>query len=106
MQDVKTAIPVLVNDVPSGEQTNMFPGPKKMVSQVSEIQLDILQENVQEVVKDTLSIFEGMSFDGFQYNIDSITIALNISNGGKVALVGEVNANINSGITIVLKRKL
>lgn len=104
MQNKSAFIPVLVNDSASSEQTNMFPGAKRIVSQVSDIQLDVLQANIQEVIKDTLSIFEDMSFDERQYSIDSVKISLNISNGGKVALVGEVNANINSGITIILKK--
>lgn len=98
-------IPIVTNDYNTDNSKNIFPTHKRMVGKVSEVQIGTLQANIAEVIDKTLTVFDNVCVDKHKYNIDSITISLNVSNGGKVSLVGEVSANVDSGLTVVLKKR-
>ncbi|MDQ1280085.1 MAG: hypothetical protein QG670_1347, partial [Thermoproteota archaeon] len=100
----KEYIPVIVNETATEtDVSSMFPTARKAVSKICEIQVSTLSQEVAEIVNRTADIFENIDRGSMSYYVDQVTIALNISNGGKVALIGEASTNITSGITIVLK---
>ncbi len=87
------------------EQTNMFPGVKQTIGKISAVQVKVLEQNIQIVLSDLVDLFNNIELKNNKFDIDTISLVLNVSSGGKVSLVGEINSNLTSGITVTLKRQ-
>lgn len=99
-------LPILVNEIETTGQSSMFPSVKKTISKVSDIQVDIIQENIKEVIEKTIHLFDDLESNNSKLYIDTVALNISISNGGKVSIIGEANANLNSGITITFKKNI
>lgn len=84
----------------------MFPSPEGVVRATIRMGQDVLADNLAGFIKvfgevlDTLPSSCGKSFE-----VDELTCSLSVNGSGKVSLIGEVGAAIQSSMTIKFRRK-
>lgn len=88
------------------QMDTMFPSPGKFVAKSSQIAIEQLKGNVSEIVNNITELLEELPERSTNFQIDEMSFSLSINASGKISLIGELSAGMNSGITLTFKRKL
>lgn len=88
----------------AGNVSQMFPSLSKAFS-IKEVSLEKFSENVAHFIRTLCDTLERIPEHGGDYDVDELTFSLGLDGSGRVFLIGELSAGINSAITIKIKKK-
>lgn len=83
----------------------MFPAPGALISTYSQVSYNELKKHLGDLVKTLSELVDVWPDTSGTFYVDQATFSLSINAAGKISLVGEVSAGLNSCITITLKRR-
>jgi hypothetical protein len=73
--------------------------------QATQIDISILSENLKQVLTNFQQVLDEQPKSASGYYIDEIELNLGVSGNGSIALIGKLEAGIQAGIKIKLKRE-
>ena len=84
---------------------SMFPSPEGVARAAMRMGQDVLAENLSGFIKVFGEVLDTLpSSCGKLWEVDELTCSLSVNGSGKVSLIGEVGAAIQSSMTITFKR--
>jgi len=103
--DIKTLNILTFSSADQIEESGIFPSPPKLLAKLSEISIDDLKDSLSQFIDSLEKVIEPLSENQQQFDVDTLTFNIAISGSGKISLIGEMAAGMNSGVSVTLKRK-
>jgi hypothetical protein len=71
----------------------------------TQVEVSVLSSNLKEVIKSFQAVLDEQSDSTDGYYIDEIELNLVVKGNGSIALIGKLEAGVEAGIKVKLKRK-
>ena len=97
---IEILVPVVTTDSKHG-----LPSLGKSRFQATMVDPAVVSENLKHILSDLQSVLDELPKSTTGYYVDEIELNLGISGNGSVALIGRLEAGVEAGIKVTLKRK-
>lgn len=87
------------------EMPHMFPIPTRIIANTQRVAIEELGNNLSQIVDMLHGAIDKIPKSTGDFAVESFTFALSVNGGGKISLIGELSAQLSSGITVTLKRQ-
>jgi hypothetical protein len=91
------------NQSPTDSQKNMIPGLQGVRAKVSEMRKSVLTESLSSLISDLHEIVQKLPASSEQSELESISVAIQISAQGSAAMIVSASTEVTNAVTLTFK---